>query len=83
MSIDPEEMHDTAAQTTLHQVRVLDGALQRLRQRAEEDMPIEIYSHLLCTMERLEVQLLQYLHALLHWAEHEHEGSPFDEHDEE
>ena len=76
--LDPEEVHDQAAHTTLHQVRVLDGALQRLRQRLEEEMPVSEYGHLMCTMVDLEGQLLAYLRALIQWIPHDSEQSPFD-----
>ena len=72
--LDPEEVRDEVQMTTLHQVRVLDGVLQTLRRRLEEDMPLNDFGHLVCTLAELEGQLLQWTHALLQWVQGDPDG---------
>ena len=67
--LDPDEARDQAQLTTLHQVLLLDGVLQTLRRRLEEDMPLQAFEHLLCSVAELEGQLLQWTRALLQWME--------------
>ena len=72
--LDPDEIRDEIQITTLHQVRVLDGILQTLRRRLEEEMPLDQFGHLVCTLAELQGQLLQWSHALMHWVEGGHDG---------
>ena len=67
--LDPEEVCDQAQLTTMHQVIVLDGVLQRLRQRLEEEMPLGDFGYLVCTLAELEGQLLQWTRALMQWVQ--------------
>ena len=67
--LDPDDVRDQVQLTTLHQVVVVDGALQTLRRRLEDEMPIEQFGHLVCTFAELEGQLLQWTHALLQWVQ--------------
>ena len=79
--LDPDDVRDQVQATTLHQVLLLDGALQTLRRRLEEDMPIAQFGHLTCTIAELEGQLLQWTHALLQWVQGDPDGV-FDPEDE-
>ena len=65
--LDPGDVRDQVQVTTLHQVLVLDGVLQTLRRRLEEDMPMQEFGHLICTVAELEGQLLQWTRALMQW----------------
>lgn len=67
--LDLEEVSAQVQLTTMHQVLVLDGVLQTVRRRLEEEMPLEQFLHLTCTFTELESQLLQWTHALLPWVE--------------
>ena len=69
MMLDIEEVSAQVQLTTLHQILVLDGMLQTVRLRLEEDMPLEQFLHLTCTFTELESQLLQWTHALAQWVE--------------
>ena len=72
--LDPDDVHDQVQATTLHQVLVLDGVLQTLRRRLEEDMPLQQFGHLVCTLAELEGQLLQWTRALLQWVQGDPDG---------
>ena len=72
--LDPEDVCDQVQATTLHQVLVLDGVLQRLRGRLEEEMPLADFGHLVCTLAELEGQLLQWTRALMQWVQGDHDG---------
>ena len=67
--LDPEEVCDQVQLTTMHQVLVLDGVLQTLRRRLEEEMPLGDFGHLVCTLAELEGQLLQWTRALMQWVQ--------------
>ena len=71
--LEPDDTRDQVQITTLHQVLLLDGVLQTLRRRLEEDMPLQAFEHLLCSLAELEGQLLQWTRALLRWMEGDHD----------
>ena len=79
--LDADEIRDEIQITTLHQVRVLDGVLQTVRRRLEEEMPLDQFGHLVCTLTELEGQLLQWTHALMHWVEGDPDAVPDPEDD--
>ena len=72
--LDPEEVSEQVQVVTLHQVLVLDGLLQTIRRRLEEDIPMQEFGHLVCTLTELEGQLLQWTHALLQWVQGDPDG---------
>ena len=72
--LDPEEVREQVQLTTLHQVLVLDGVLQTLRRRLEEEMPMDQFGHLICTLAEVEGQLLQWTRALMQWVQGDPDG---------
>ena len=72
--LDPEDIRDQVQATTLHQVMILDGVLQTLRRRLEEEIPMEQFGHLICTLAELEGQLLQWTRALMQWVQGDPDG---------
>ena len=72
--LDPDEVREQVQIVTLHQVLVLDGLLQTMRCRLEDDMPINDFGHLVCTLTELEGQLLQWTRALLQWVQGDPDG---------
>lgn len=71
---DHDDILEQIEATALHQVLILDGVTQLLRRRLEEEMPIELFSHLTCTLTELGGQLLHWSHALREWADDDPDG---------